>query len=48
MESKTENCNDRIIDSKELLAKCTYVRISHEGEIYTLRITKSKKLILTK
>ncbi len=48
MESKSENCNDRVIESKELLGKCAYICILHEGEIYMLRITKSNKLILTK
>lgn len=48
MESKAENCNDRVIESKELLGKLTHIRIRHEGEVYVLRITKSNKLILTK
>lgn len=36
------------IDSKSLLGQSSYLDIAHEGEIYRLRLTKLKKLILTK
>ena len=36
------------IDSKSLMGQSNYLDIAHEGEIYRLRITKLKKLILTK
>lgn len=40
--------NQAPIDSKSLLGRSNYLEIAHEGEIYRLRITKLKKLILTK
>ncbi len=36
------------IESKELFKNGTLVRIIHENGVYTLRITKTNKLILTK
>jgi hemin uptake protein HemP len=36
------------IDSKELIGSRDFLEILHEGAIYRLRITKLKKLILTK
>jgi hemin uptake protein HemP len=38
----------RVIDSKDLMGPSNYLDIAHEGEIYRLRITKFRKLILTK
>lgn len=38
----------KLIDSKELVGKLGYLNILHEGEVYRLRITKFRKLILTK
>ena len=38
----------KLIDSKELMGKSNYLDIAHEGEVYRLRITKYRKLILTK
>jgi|GEM_PF-771308 hemin uptake protein HemP len=40
--------NQKPIDSKSLLGQSNYLEIAHEGEIYRLRVTKLKKLILTK
>jgi hemin uptake protein HemP len=40
--------NQTPVDSKSLLGQSNYLDIAHEGEIYRLRITKLKKLILTK
>ncbi|MGM0623020.1 MAG: hemin uptake protein HemP [Campylobacterota bacterium] len=36
------------IDSKQLFAQQKVIRILHNGSVYTLRITKDNKLILTK
>ena len=38
----------RVVSSKELLQKQTCVLIEHSGALYTLRATRSGKLILTK
>ena len=38
----------KLIDSKELVGKLGYLNILHEGEVYRLRVTKFRKLILTK
>ena len=38
----------QLIDSKELVGKLGYLNILHEGEVYRLRVTKFRKLILTK
>lgn len=48
MKTASENCNERIVESRDLLQGCVSVKIVHEGEVYILRITKSNKLILTK
>jgi hemin uptake protein HemP len=37
-----------IIDIKQLMGELNYVDLLHEGETYRLRITKFRKLILTK
>ncbi|MEY2706723.1 MAG: Hemin uptake protein hemP [Pseudomonadota bacterium] len=45
-ENSQETSN--LIDSKELVGKLGYLNILHEGEVYRLRVTKFRKLILTK
>lgn len=37
-----------VIDIKPLMGQLNYVDLLHEGETYRLRITKFRKLILTK
>ena len=39
---------NKLVDSKELVGKLGYLNILHEGKIYRLRVTKFRKLILTK
>lgn len=46
MEKTTQQ--EHIVQSAEILKGQTSIRITHGGEIYVLRITKSDKLILTK
>ncbi len=36
------------LDARELLGPRGMVRIEHEGEVYTLRMTRNNRLILTK
>ena len=38
----------RTIDSQDLLGNSRELRIHHQGESYTLRVTRLGKLILTK
>jgi len=38
----------RTVGTRELLGTRGLLRIEHEGEIYTLRITRNNRLILTK
>ena len=38
----------RRISAKEILGPKGLVQIEHEGEIYTLRLTRNNRLILTK
>lgn len=38
----------QLINSKDLVGKLGYLNILHEGEVYRLRVTKFRKLILTK
>ena len=38
----------RVLDSAELFARHSVVNIRHDGQLYTLRLTASNKLILTK
>jgi hemin uptake protein HemP len=40
--------NIKLIDSKVFFDEKKIVKILHNGAIYTLRITKENKLILTK
>lgn len=37
-----------VLDIKPLMGKLNYLDILHEGETYRLRVTKFRKLILTK
>ena len=37
-----------LIDIKPLMGELNYVDLLHEGETYRLRVTKFRKLILTK
>ena len=46
--SNIEDFAKKIIQSSELFCGYTTVIIRHEDEEYLLRITKNKKLILTK
>lgn len=46
--SSSSEYNGVIIESKELFKSDNAIRIAHGNEIYTLRITKGNKLILTK
>lgn len=46
--SSSTEYNGVVIESKELFKNDNSVRIVHGNEIYTLRITKGNKLILTK
>jgi len=39
---------DRVIDSRTLFGRAREIRISHNGESYSLRMTRLGKLILTK
>jgi hemin uptake protein HemP len=45
---EVEKTAAKLVDSKELMGKSNYLDIAHEGEVYRLRITKYRKLILTK
>jgi hemin uptake protein HemP len=38
----------RTIGARELLGARGILRIEHEGELYTLRVTRNNRLILTK
>ncbi len=38
----------RTVETSELLGRSGILRIEHQGEIYTLRITRNNRLILTK
>ena len=39
---------ERVVRSAELLGPGKVLRIQHGGEVYTLRLTRNDKLILTK
>jgi len=38
----------RTLAARELLGERGLLRIEHEGEVYTLRLTRNNRLILTK
>lgn len=40
--------HERVIDSRTLFGHARAIRISHNGESYSLRLTRLGKLILTK
>lgn len=40
--------DERVIDSRTLLGDAREIRITHNGESYSLRLTRLGKLILTK
>jgi hemin uptake protein HemP len=42
------NETPNVIDTRALMGELNYVDLLHEGETYRLRITKFRKLILTK
>jgi hemin uptake protein HemP len=46
-EASTNEC-PKVLDIKPLMGKLNYLDILHEGETYRLRVTKFRKLILTK
>ena len=49
--AKTETAGEesvRLIGARELLGARGVLRIELDGEIYTLRLTRNKRLILTK
>ena len=45
-EAKRPNGENGILDSAQLFAGCNEVMIRHEGQLYRLRLTKNRKLIL--
>jgi hemin uptake protein HemP len=46
-EAASNEC-PQVLDIKPLMGKHNYLDILHEGETYRLRVTKFRKLILTK
>jgi hemin uptake protein HemP len=40
--------NSTVVESKELFKNGSSIKIIHGNEVYTLRVTKGNKLILTK
>lgn len=44
----TAGHNTRVLDSSQLFDRHSIVNIRHDGQLYTLRVTASNKLILTK
>jgi len=38
----------RVVEAEELLGARGILRIEHRGEVYTLRVTRNDRLILTK
>jgi hemin uptake protein HemP len=40
--------DERVIDSRTLFGQAREIRIAHNGESYSLRLTRLGKLILTK
>ena len=45
---KPNEATPPVLETKTLFKSGSSIRISHGGELYTLRITKTNKLILTK
>lgn len=48
VESDVRTPTSRILHASTLLGERGMVQIEHRGEIYTMRITKNNRLILTK
>jgi len=46
--AKSLKVENGILDSAQLFAECNEVKIRHEGQVYRLRVTKNRKLILNK
>ena len=46
--AKSPKGEDSILDSAQLFAEGNEVKIRHEGQLYRLRLTKNRKLILNK
>jgi hemin uptake protein HemP len=47
-DSKRSARTERVIPARDLFGAERIVRIEHNGEIYTLRMTRNDRLILTK
>jgi hemin uptake protein HemP len=47
-ETQDQSAAIRTISSRDLLGGRAVLRIEHEGELYTLRLTRNNRLILTK
>ncbi len=47
-DSARSGSKERLVSSRELLGEDRLLRIEHKGEIYTLRVTRNERLILTK
>ena len=45
---EARGCEARVLSSHELLGERGLLHIEHEGERYTLRLTRNNRLILTK
>lgn len=48
MTPRPQQATPRVIDSAALLAGARTILITHEGQEYTLRLTRLGKLLLTK
>ena len=46
--AKSPKGENGILDSAQLFAEGNEVKIRHEGQLYRLRLTKNRKLILNK
>jgi hemin uptake protein HemP len=46
--AKSLKVENGILDSAQLFADGNEVKIRHEGQVYRLRVTKNRKLILNK
>ncbi|MCZ7620778.1 MAG: hemin uptake protein HemP [Myxococcota bacterium] len=47
-ESKPRMLSVQTMSSRDLLGERGLLRIEHDGEFYTLRVTRNRRLILTK
>ncbi|MDX5374433.1 MAG: hemin uptake protein HemP [Gammaproteobacteria bacterium] len=48
LEGRADAADRRVVNSRALLPEGQPLHIEHEGEVYTLRRTRTGKLILTK